>query len=971
MADQNRKDHPEIQPNIRPRLDLIKGDGATSAPTGSLRVADEENDSVDKASNLSNQEQRFGILQGDGEDTSGPKGNLSLVSDKENEAPDDWKTNVTNNNGKLGKSKKKKTPTAIITTVLLGGSLGLGGLFSTQGMLIHIKEAIVNKLDSMSSVVEARSNLILPKRMFTTTASCTIKIRCRFNGMTTRQMKRLTIQGAQLVDAEGRPVTQNKITRKWTGGKTLILPTETGPKLHITAENYPSMLVRSSELRAFGRSVYAPLFWSLNDKVARSIRTKNRLPENPNVGEEGNKEDAEKNILQQTRAEDGPSATAEEHAKTTEDANGKTVNVPQDPGSVGVDLGPDADAIRNLTDELEAKITAGEPIDPIPNTTTGAALMDDFETPASAAKGLKSVVGLLNPLGLFTGLCTVYQMTNITVLIAKTIALGNKMRFGSIMLSAIDRLKASEGTSGDAENIANIFETADESGQTFGDSFAYHFVEYGEVATDIPLTASAEGNDVIRTLSTIIHTVNDALGGRQVVSGACNILTNPIVQGALVLTTFIPGGGAVAETLGKVAAKGGMATAKKLIEEKISGLVAKTLSKDALKAATKSAARGLGSLATSPSMALFLGSFLMGKYGIPYIANVIAGSDLSKPNGMTAMDTTTTGYDAINSKTAQSRALTPLSKKRYAAFKQFNDSSTAAYVADMRAQSNPMDLSDPYSAGNSLASAFFSLGSHLNISKNLGNILTAPSAILSSINPSKFLASNALAADPDAETAYCQDDYLQSKEMATSPFCNVKYGFNDVNMLKTADPQSGIADLMRNQNQVDDNGDPVPGSDYEKFQTVCVDNTDGKFIGDIGDPAEQIDESCYDPAENDSAEVKQFRIYDIDTDINESMDTDTSNSTPEPNGTDVNVQDLEAMNPTTSQQDQSIASSPDIQQILSAALTNVASALSTPAFDLACINAASIDTLSDFKPYSIPPAGSRSDLNNWELGYNA
>jgi hypothetical protein len=850
------------------------------------------NPASDNARNLHQQEQgaydrefedmaaNYDQTADSGQENSNVAKTKNIDKTKESEHTAGWKTNVSPNGGgskqpvNLVQLAKKKGPLGLIG-LLLGGTGIMGGtIIGPAGLLVHLKEIITNKLDTMSSVVETRSNLIMKGRMFSTNSTCAIKVRCRFSGLTDRQVQRLRIQGADILDKDGKPLSKNVLGR-YTGGKTLVLADGT----KVDAKDYLKTLGSNPEARDLSRSVFAPRWLSWNDKVSKKIRADKKLTTNAQWGED------EKTTRQKITAnENGDSYNADnQKAPPATDSNGKPLPPNQQPPQI--DLGEAADNVNAEADNLKTAATAGDAITNIPVDPAGAANM--AEDAISSPSTLKKAVGFLNPADFFVAMCGTYKLTNTILIAAKTIVLVQAMRYAAQFLSTADKIKAGDAMPNDVEQPAKILETADQYGNTFGDSQTYSMAEYGK-PTDVALGSSALGNGVIQVFAAVINWINSNLGGAATVHTACGILTNPFVQGALALTSFIPGGGAVSGAFAKVFTAGAKAIAEKTITDLVKSMAAsvvkkatEALTKDALKNAAKIATKEFLKMAGTAG-GIFLAGYLTERYAIPYLARVISGTINSDLNGVVAADTIGNGLDATNQVTAQQRGMVPLSQDSAAAFNDFNNSSTATYVADMRAQSNPFDINDPYSASNALASTFYSFSSKIKNS----SLLTAPAAILSSLNINNlFGGSTALAADGNT-SGDCNDTFLQGTKLALTMYCNVEMGFNDVGMMQTADPDTDVTQWMLDNNQIDGNGDPIVGSDFAKFSTDCLD--DSKQITDVGEDANQLPEYCYDVNKNNTEQSKMFHLYVIDNGAVDGMDNPPTNSTTNAGSTVVN-----------------------------------------------------------------------------------
>lgn len=833
---------------------------------------------------LYNQENAAGSAAGESADTDNGTATRNIDNaNGQEKSGGGYKVNVTTpgegNNGKkakepttFGAEVKKKGPLGLIL-----GSLGIGGFAGTVMLapgiaLVHIKEVIVNKLDKVSSMLETRSNKILKNRMFSTNATCTIKIRCRFSGLTERQMQRLRIQGAELVDANGKPVEKNVLGR-YSGGKTLILPDKTP----VEAKDFMKTVGENKDLRDLSRSVFAPRWMSFNDKISKAIRAQDKLVTNATWGE-GDEKTANQNVAKATA---GESYTAEAQAPSTQDqyttdSNGNQVK--KEANQVNLDLGDlTTDVNKEATKDANIAQTGNfNELTDLPTEVSGAAMMP--ETPGSVSLG-KKIVGFFNPTDLLVGLCGTYKIANAIDIAARTVALLSAMRLASQFLSTADKIKAGDGTSGEAEAAMNMMEKPDRYGDAFGDSVTYQYSTYGTIP-DKQLTSTALGTGVVVVLAAAIHWVNKHIG-KEIIKNGCNFLSNPLTQGALALTSFIPGGGEIVGAIKTAISTSAKAIADKTIQDTIKSLVkaaaqkvTSNVTKDALKSAAKTATKEFLKVAASAG-GIFLASYLTERYAIPYLGRVLSNT-LFPTDGVNTIDTMGNGTDAIFQSTAQARGAAPLTPTQASAYNAFNDASTATYIADMRSESNPLDLYNPYSASNSLASTFYTFTSQI---KNSG-LLAAPAAIFSSLHlGSLFGGQTALAASEGVYPDCQQDDFISSTGLATSPYCNIMMGSNDLGMLQNEDPDE-LTQWMIGQHQIDGNGDPIPKSDYETFKAECP-VTDRQFL-DIGDPEKQINPDCYNLSKVNSDNWKHFYIYTVDLSVTDAMDNDQASTSSTP-----------------------------------------------------------------------------------------
>ena len=856
--------------------------GATQGP-GIEALRAERARAAHGAENLRNQENSAYASAGADQaaaHTNDPKnttGNIDKAKNSE-QAGGNWDNKYTGGKQKvIGKAfLKRKGPAGVVITVVTGGGLGIAGLISPAGALIHVKEIIQEKFDTMSSVVEERSILAMRSRIFSTVdtnATCKIKVKCRYKGLTENEMKNLRESGADVLDADGKPITKSKLTGRYTGGKTLVVPHIDGSKEKIEAKAYSAAVRSNPSVKSAVKSVWSSAYGVLQkSKASLDWRASKKLTTNPDVGDGSDKDpeqEARKKIFSMDSGEElSTDAVAPAQSDYTTDKDGKKVlNGNQVP-----DLDQFSSGLNKASDEARAALAKGDFVAPIPSDIAGAAAMD----PSPISSGFfGKAFGYLNPTSIIVGMCTTYKLANAAVMISRTYLLVNAMRYAAIFLAAADKVKAGDGNSNLVSQLMTILERVDPYNDAFGDSVGYQWAAYGTLP-DKDIASSATGNAVIHALALSVAWVNHTLGKKNVRTG-CKILTNPVTQGLLSLTSFIPGGGAIFSGLKTVLTAGAKTTIEGSIKKSIEKLIVKNvkdkLTKDALKSAGKIAGKEILKMAGG-ALGIFVAGYFLERYFVPYMLHLnMNGSE----DGVTALDTVANGRDATNQGTGLDYGMQPIKADKASAFMQFDQNYKNTYEADMRAQSNPFDILDPYSASNSLASTLFNFSSKLKNS----NILSAPAAILSAINPTNLLGSTAHAVP--VNDAGCDDEYLNDQKLATTPFCNVIVGYSNTNKLENTTPEQNT-DWMLNQNQIDENGDPVPDSDYAKFQEKCGTNAGSMTITDFepaeGSETEVMPEVCYSD-KTDSDEWQNFYLYNIDTSTGDAMDAkpvDTSSS---------------------------------------------------------------------------------------------
>lgn len=707
-----------------------------------------------------------------------------------------------------------------LATVLAGGVIGPGLA------LVHIKEVVENKINSMASVVDTRMQKIIAGRMKSQAVSgkCTgIKIACKYKSFSQSQLDAIKEKGGKVVDGNGKEIAAGESPGK--DGKMVIDGKE------YKASEFASKIKSDPVFRNSMRGVFPTRFAVWNDKIASKFIAAKKINKNPKwtAKDEGgdpkeNLKEVNKNVAQNNLGGDSPN----------------------------VDPGEYSDAIdeqkKGLTDDLDKGGTSTE----LNSETTHVLNSPDV------SKGFFSSVGdfvktSVNPAGFYVGACTTRSYLKAIVTASKIAATAQTMRWAFQLFSTADKIKAGEATPNDVEQPMTMLYRENSNGDNFGDSTGYHYAEYGKT-TDTPIEAALQGSALLGFFVLSLKYINNILGvGSQ---SASNTSCNGFVQiGVSLLATaaaFLTGGtSAIATKAAETGAKeAGDIIAKGLVKQFVDKIATKAATKFADKAATKATLKESGRTVLRQGGAMlgfFLAGLLIGKYFVPYAAHLATGTLYSGDmNGVSALDTAVSGMGASNAGVAQSRGLTTMTQDQALVFNNYDSKATATYVADMQASANPFDLNDPYSASSNMG---YSLSTFLsNTFKSPSSVIGLPASIVSSVMNPSALSPSAYAddqADQKALMAECQDtDATQDGTIATDPFCNPLYGFDDMSALQNYEPED-VATAMRANGYINDDGTPV--GDYATYVQDCFDGATDKIISSLTD--NDLDPKCYNRSE--------------------------------------------------------------------------------------------------------------------------
>lgn len=857
-----RKYQQDTEPDIRPDLRLIQGGGEVTPRRANLRAVNssEENPVAppDEGSVLDKEEnpdKPNNIIEGPWEDKTtvgGPR-----------------PTNGSKLKGFFSGLAKRKLPLGAIGLTLGLGGLSIGGLLSTA--LINIRETVTNQVDSVTSVIGERQGVIMRGKLFDTSTTCVIKVKCRYVGITQNMLDRLNYEGAQLVDKDGNPAKKN-ILGKYSGA-TLIL--KTGEK--IDATNFNKEFRASKELRRITGIVMKPRWLAWNDPTAKGLRAAKKLTQNPQgIGDQDEKKNRKAWYSQVSGTTQAIATAADVLNGLDEDGNPIETNdgpVSEDNPGAKVDPGTALEDINADAKDLQTKALAGEKVPVLTDDIETIANSEPYAGRFSAGKLFQGLASAINPVGVVADLCTAYQLVSATVAIARVTELAYSMRYAATFFALADKQKTGDISGEELEEAMGILTRPDAAGDTFGDSFSWQQMTGGTIP-EKPLTVGATGNSVIQLLSDGLRTVRDSFGGTSGVTALC------IGANLLTLTAFIPGAGQLATLGGKIvggAAKfatkeGAKLAIKEAVESAVKTVASKVGSRAAIKQSSIAAFKSLKKIAKDPAMAVFVVSFLAERYAVPYAAQQLAGTALgADSNGVQALDAIKTGGDAQNAELAVRSGFLPTNDpQKVIEQTRFNASYLSGYIAQERQNANPFDLNNPYSFVGTLSTSMLPfLTKAASIQTNASAALSLPATLMGTLKTSLFGSNVSAATDEELLSVYeaCQDDSVL-EDVVKLPNCVPALippeGYNsDV-------PGTQVVDELIAQGSLSESGQPV--GDLATRVSVCM--SDESSLYD-----EAVINSCYNTEQLSTAAAQTQGLYVLDQRIIDGLDGESDRST--------------------------------------------------------------------------------------------
>lgn len=792
---------------------------------------------------------------------------------------------------------KKGARKAIIGLVMGGGALA--GLFTMlPNMFVGQIQSILGKISAPSiSVQEARGQLWIRNKIFggvgNATSCSRLTYRCKITSLSESEMKVLKDNGFDVLDKDGRTPLKPDNNNRYRGGY-YIKDAATGRT--ISADLMRNELIFNERLRTTFAKIYPSRIALFRDNIAAKILGRDAKTRNPKLTEGNENADTEEG-----RAKNASQNMSETLARSEATS------------------GVDADLIDPIEEQIEsekASIEDGKPQSGI-SSIDGVVNAPEVELPAST-NIKRSIISGLSP-GAFDiaqGMCVQEQRIERVVGLARKLGAAVAITFaGTVVIATIERAMSNDESldsnvvSNDVSMLANIFGKADADGHTAYESAGYQSVMYEEPPA-LPVSSAITGGTFLTILVSAVMFTKAKGFFENTVSDVCKFMISPeltaivitasvIAQIAIAVTTAGTGTAASAgSSAGLSAVKAGIQTiVKKTVEEGVkeaTKMVAESMAKSGLKGTAKATAKDIskvlakklavkGAQAGAIITSFMVVGFLIDQYAVPYIAKMAAGTLINpESSGVEAGDTLVMGLGNLNASTGLGRGLQVMTKSQALAFYDYSDQKESEYASYRKRISNPFDIKDPYSTFGSIA---------LKAQPRLAKLNTSSPSFLASlpINLMKmFTSSTKVSANEMSEGEKrlaimntCEDaDIITDRDIATDIFCNPVVGFPDTGMLENKSTVD-VYDYMRDNNQVDDDGNPVPDSEYAKFKERCVDGTIGKSISLAVDEESQIDEECLSPSYNSREDVKYFRLMSIDKSVDDGLaPTENSQSSP-------------------------------------------------------------------------------------------
>lgn len=790
-----------IQDDYDKKFDNI----AENSSTAELSAAD-----LDKLENYAN---TGGEERGDGKE---PANAAEKTRQQEDEVGSSWKTDIKGNGESNAKKEreiwyltnklvKKRGPMTVIIGLILGGFGGMSFIFSPGMLIVHFKEIMNEKFNDQLAAMDLRTTALIKKKFGKTTdgfCGKKVTIRCRYNTMSNRQVKKLEKAGIKVNTGKSRIPKRVKIESFEFEGKV------------IRADNFARELRADPSFRGAMMKGYNPKLAGFADNLFAKLADKLGIKKQKNLDSEkakdklksskkpSTKENLEEALDEQVRDTVSGDAAVEAKAgvsKETEDCNGgdgcedgkKTVYKDENGATITEDqYNQRVNAAGTLESELETRRSLAKTGKKITKATLKGALL-------STALGLGAV----------DSACTGYVLIRYVGYAAKAIAARQLLRFAHMINNEGDAVKALAGAPIDTEYLGDKLTKPNAVGNTATDSYGYRYAAYGDAG------AMSRGDNLEAT-SVGQNGNNIQLDEKNKQKAELDDEVTKYINGQLVSNSLLA---AIIKFTGKGSDVKGVDEGCKFIK---SGVGQTIVIGTALVGAVVAFFSGGASLGWGTAAQVGVSVSLSVAFAmlLPKLVDMASGTLITgKENGNQIGNAATSGNGAYNAQTAQARGLPALKKEDAIAYGNLTAEVAAQYDAVEREERGPFDPTSSKTFVGSIVSRLIPYSSKLTSTTSF--IPAASQLVASSFSN---LIPHSSASFRAEEFEVCQDRDYKDLNLAADPFCNLRYGLSKADL--EIDPDTVLTYMVENNYADEFTGEPTSGdNEYAKYIEYCID----------------------------------------------------------------------------------------------------------------------------------------------------
>lgn len=458
------------------------------------------------------------------------------LKNAEENPTDEWKNNVTGKalktpkSGRVKNFLKKKGPSSLIITVLLGGGIGLTTFFSPGILLVHIKEVMVNKFNTQLASMDVRTTKMLVAKMGTTKGSCkVITIACKYSTMTDKQIANFEKAGI-VVETDGKTILGR------SKPKNFIFNDE-----KISAKDFSKRISDNAEFRSAIKTAYNPKYAGFADSIWRKAASKLGITK-AKVSIDGDTDEAKLKDMQKKTDHNKNLASddvGKELKKGDKKSDGITEYTPEEIESHNKALKSSQDLLDNVGDIEKSGVKSASP-----SVFSGT---------------VKKVSGVVSITGFVDNACMAYNSIRALGYAAKTIRAIQLASYAMIFLNVADQIKAGDAKAEDVSYLGTVLTSTvakvdgkNTNVKSATDSFGYKYAAYGDLGK-MPTSSTQfmAGGGLAGELTAVTTIINKALGNTP--KKTCGFLGNPIVAGASIVGGILLAVFAAPVGIGKIA----------------------------------------------------------------------------------------------------------------------------------------------------------------------------------------------------------------------------------------------------------------------------------------------------------------------------------------------------------------------------------------------------------------------------------
>lgn len=711
---------------------------------------------------------------------------------------------------KVNNFAKKKGPFAFIGAILSAAFALIAFFGGPSLVLVHMSEIFGEAFDQQHPVLETRYRKMVVAKLENKTkgiCSSVASYKCRYGSFSERELNKLRDRGVEALDSNGEPLLNEDGTIKERGVRAASMRFE---GKDIPAAQYQRELRTNAKFRSANILSMNTKFVGMYDKVFNSyFRSIQASKGNPFIDAESD-EDRDKTLTNNTRS--------------------------GAPESSLVDRPPKPDPCDASCEEKYKRETErADTLDRI----TSEAQQNATDNVSKAKPGtLDKAANLASPIGPIDELCTIPYAINAVGTGAKVVRNAQMVRYAAMYLAIANSIKAGDARPQDVAFLANILTKVTKNQQTGErtksgtDSFAFRYATNGDMKITESAGLALGAGGLGGKLNGVAEEIYDGIpGGRD----TCDLVNNPVVQGAALLSNILPGVGFAGK---------GLSAGMKLVANKI-----------------------ISSLALNVAQDVALGMLL--GYVIDIGIDMVSGANVDSDNlyGELAGDWVGSGTEEMFSAANGMGGALPLTPAQALAQEQTNRQIAAEYNQAEASVAHPLDASNPHSLVGM---------AYQNVLKTTGSISDASLLLLA---PQRIIGGSLSLLSPKTQ-AYdlknyeeCEDYQYRENDIATTPFCHVVRGIPAPYI--DMDPVA-VSDWLLEREQIDEDGIPIDDSDYDKFIMKCFSNL---VVADTSDSGDGNDCQIKD---SDSQEKKDFKGYFAVHFVDERLSEIAENGLPEP-----------------------------------------------------------------------------------------